>query len=142
MKTYTAEQISSLIQQFENRTLKKEAWTHEAHLIVAIWYSSKNSFKKTLQLVRNHIKAFNLATGTENTDTGGYHETITHFWLSVAHQFIKKNPEKSVTELCNLFIKSKMAFNDFFFNFYSKELLFSTKARREFVEPDIKEINI
>ena len=70
-----------LVAKFNSSILSKEKWTHEAHLIVAIWYCKSYDLSKALNLLRYHIKSFNLSVGTPNTDSQGYHETLTRFWL-------------------------------------------------------------
>ncbi|MGB0175731.1 MAG: hypothetical protein ACPF9D_01105, partial [Owenweeksia sp.] len=77
--------------------LPKPEWTHEAHLVVAIWYSSLYPFEEALSLVRQNITAHNESVGTPNTDTEGYHETITRFWLMVARHFLAGCKEVSIT---------------------------------------------
>ncbi|MCB0480784.1 MAG: hypothetical protein KDC83_05095 [Flavobacteriales bacterium] len=136
--SFTEAEINSLIERFEARQLPKVEWTHEAHLIVAIWYVSKYSSEKALSIVRKNITAHNAAVGTPNTDDEGYHETITKFWLTVADSFIKSQETNSTCELCNRFIASGISKSSFPLLFYSEKALFSVKARRVWVEPDKK----
>jgi hypothetical protein len=54
-------------------TLPKAAWTHPAHFAAALWLCARHPDLD----MRPMIRAYNEATGVENTDTAGYHETIT-----------------------------------------------------------------
>lgn len=138
MNNYTEEEIKSLIDRFEIHQLPKVEWTHEAHLVVAIWYCSNYSPKQALELVRRKITEHNVAVGTLNSDTDGYHETITAFWLLVADAFIKKQPEISMAALCNRFINSEQGQSSYPLQYYSEERLFSIEARHTWIEPDLK----
>ena len=136
MHTYTQGEIESLIERFEARKLPKVEWTHEAHLVVAIWYCSKFRLDEALPLVRKNISNHNTSVGTPNTDNEGYHETITKFWLMAAMQFLKLQKTEPISELCNAFILSPYGKSSYPLEFYSAERLFSVEARHNWLEPD------
>jgi hypothetical protein len=138
---FREEEILFLIKRFEARTLPKAEWTHAAHLVVAVWYTSKYEEPEALALVRENIKKHNEWVGTQNTDTGGYHETITRFWLWVARQFLKTNSYPSIAEACNALVSAEFGMSGFPFEYYSKALLFSVYARHNWVEPDLKDLH-
>lgn len=138
MKNYTKEEIDALISRFERQKLPKKEWTHEAHLLVAIWYCSKYDFKKAQELVRKNISAHNVAVGTGNTDEDGYHETITLFWLMIADKFLKNYPNHRIIDACNAFINTEQSSSNYPLNYYSKALLFSVEARHHWKDPDLK----
>jgi hypothetical protein len=140
MKNYTEEEVLTLIERFEVQQLPKSEWTHEAHLVVAIWYCSKYSFEQAVELVRMNITKHNESVGTPNTDTEGYHETITKFWLLTATQFLSTQRELPIHLLCNDFINSDKAHSSFPLEFYSREQLFSVEARHNWIEPDLKDV--
>lgn len=140
MKNYTESEIYSLIERFEYGELPRIEWTHEAHLVVAIWYSRKYEAEQALNLVRTFITAHNESVGTPNTDTEGYHETITHFWLQVARGFIEKHPSTNIEEQCNAFINAEVAQSNYPLTYYSEALLFSVSARHNWVDPDLRSI--
>lgn len=131
-----------LVGKFTSCTLPKEKWTHEAHLIVAIWYCKTYELPKTLDLLRYNIKTYNISVGTPNSDTQGYHETLTRFWLLVAANFVNLNKEKSFEETAETFINSDWASRNLALNYYTKEALFSVEARKDWVEPDLMPFNL
>lgn len=141
MKNYTAKEIHSLIERFEKKELPKLEWTHEAHLVVAIWYCSYYDFAEAMNLVRLNIKSHNESVGTPNTKHEGYHESISMFWMIIAKVYLKKNIDISLELNCNHFINSKWGGSNVPLKYYSKDLLFSVKARLEWIEPDLKSIN-
>jgi hypothetical protein len=63
--------------KFLDRSLPKPEWTHAAHFAVSLWLVRHRSDLDLNAEMPGLIRAFNEATGTPNTDTGGYHETIT-----------------------------------------------------------------
>ncbi len=142
MKNYTHQEIHDLIERFESRKLPKLEWTHEAHIVVALWYCSKYSFKEALNHVREKIRKHNESVGTENTDTEGYHETITKFWLLVASDFLRKTKHLSIEDKCNAMINSEFGKSSYPLDYYSRQLLFSTTARHCWVKPDLNDFEV
>lgn len=131
-----------LVAKFNSCTLPKEKWTHQAHLIVAIWYCKTYDLPKALDLLRYHIKTYNTSVGTPNSDTQGYHETLTRFWLLIAANFVKLNDPKTFEETAEAFVNSDWASRNLAFNYYTKEALFSVEARKDWVGPDLKKLPI
>lgn len=127
-----------LVEKFNACTLPKEKWTHEAHLIVGVWFCKNFEFPKALDLLRYHIKTYNVSAGTPNTDSQGYHETLTRFWLLIVANFVKLNATKTFEETAEAFVNSDWASRNLALGFYSHEVLFSLKARKESVEPDLQ----
>ncbi len=136
---YTEEQFNNLVEQFNSRTLPKTQWTHMAHILVAFWYVSRYSETETLDRVRNAIKDYNTAVGTMNTDSSGYHETLTVFWLKMVRAFLSSGTFSSQVDAVNAFIEAGKADKNLPLEFYSKEKLFSVDARRKWVEADKKQ---
>lgn len=137
---YSPSEIESLIKRFESTTLPKSEWTHEAHLAIAVWYCQLHELKGALPIVRKRITEHNSSVGTPNTDTEGYHETITRFWLVVAQDFLTKDTMSTPYEAINAFIASSFSKSDYPLQYYSRDVLFSVKARHEWIGPDLKEI--
>jgi hypothetical protein len=48
--------LEDLIAKFNSCSLPKEKWTHEAHLIVAVWFCKTYELPKALNLLRYQIK--------------------------------------------------------------------------------------
>lgn len=128
-----------IISGFNDQTLPKSEWTHEAHLVVGLWHTFSFSNLEALNLMRKKIKAYNETTGTENSENSGYHETITRFWLVISRHFIEQNPDiTDFEELCNQFLISKWTGRQLAFEYYSQEKLFSVRGRLNWLEPDLK----
>ena len=138
MKKLSTEEINRLVSQFSNKTLPKNQWTHQAHIVVGLWHNYHYDFDEALELVKSKIKAYNLSVGTANMDDSGYHETITIFWMRLTKFFLMDHPNKEIEEICNLFLKSTYASKTYPFEYYSRECLFNKKARKEWVDGDLK----
>jgi hypothetical protein len=120
-----------------HRTLPKSEWTHAAHFAAAFWLidrSGKNAVREMPALIR----AYNEATGVANTDTGGYHETITLASLRAAHAWIDARAHLTLHEALNGMLASEYGRSDWLFAFWSRPLLFSVVARRSWVDPDLR----
>ena len=136
----TEEEIQTLVNGFRSRTLPAAQWTHEAHLITGLWFNYTYSYFEAICYLRGGIISYNLSTGGENTPEKGYHETLTLFWCRVLSDFTEKNRMLSLEEVCNRFLNSEWSSKDLPFQYYTRDILFSTKARARWVEPDRKSL--
>lgn len=121
---------------FEARTLPRERWTHQAHLVVAFLYLSRLSPDDALVRLRSGITAYNASVGTANTDTSGYHETITRLYVAGVEEHIGLHGHLAAAEQLNALLASPMGASDWPLRFYTRDRLFSVEARRQWIEPD------
>ena len=120
------------------RTLPREEWTHEAHLAATTWLLLKRPDIDVDEELPDIIRHYNESVGGVNSDTEGYHETITRAFLRGVRLFLEEaDPEEPLHELVNELLLSPMGRRDWPMRFYSPERLFSVEARRAFVTPDI-----
>jgi hypothetical protein len=74
-----------------------------------------------------------------NSDTEGYHETITRVFLHGVRLFLEvANRSEPLHTLVNELLLSPMGRRDWPLRFYSPERLLSVEARRRFVEADLR----
>lgn len=120
------------------RTLPRAQWTHEAHLAATTYLLLRRSdvdIDKELPWI---IRSYNQSVGGVNSDTEGYHETITRAFLHGVRLFLSEADLKEpLHELVNALLLSPMGRRDWPLRFYSRDMLFSVAARREFVPPDV-----
>ena len=64
-----------------------------------------------------------------------YHETLTVFWMLAVEDFRKSKNGSPMTDICNE-LTARFDKN-YPLKFYSRELLFSDRARSEFVRADL-----
>ncbi len=135
--TFTREsQIWEVVEAFRNRSLPKEEWTHSAHLVVALAYCRHFSVTSVKRFLRDEIRLLNAAHGTPNTNSSGYHETLTVFWIRTVAGFLVEAADDATTvELANRLIDSYKA--SYPLESYSRERLFSAAARKNFIKPDL-----
>ena len=124
-----------------DRTLPKSEWTHHAHLRAGLWHVVEHGPIVGLELLRPRIAAYNESVGTANTDTSGYHETITRFYVIVIDRFLS-TADRSL-DLDALAEQLIDAHGDrrLPLHHYSESRLFSPVARRSWVEPDLRPIS-
>src|SRR5580765_2099613 len=77
----TEAEIDVFLAAFEGCTLPKEEWTHSAHLLTGACYVHALGRDEALEKIRVCIWRFNESVGGKNTETSGYHETITAMWI-------------------------------------------------------------
>ena len=63
--------------RFLARTLAKREWTHEGRFAAALWLLRNRPDLARADGMRPLISRYNEPTGTPNTDSQGYHHTIT-----------------------------------------------------------------
>src|ERR1700733_204488 len=75
-----------------DRSLPKSEWTHAAHFASALWLLKRGG-SRALGEKATVISAYNETTGVANTETSGYHETITLASLRAAHHWLLSRPD-------------------------------------------------
>jgi len=137
----TTEEMFGLLRRFEDCTLPREEWTHAAHLTVALWHLLQFDWPEAVGHVRRGIRRYNAAHGVRATPTGGYHETLTLFWLRKVRAFLEgeRNEARSLVSLANELVATHDT--GLPLRHYTRDLLFSPEARAEWVEPDLKAVD-
>jgi len=123
------------------RTLPRAEWTHEAHLAATIYRILKHPEIDLDTELRGIISNYNESVGGVNSDSEGYHDTITHAYLRGIRLFLSEaDRSRPVHDLVNELLMSPMGRRDWPLRFWSKERLMSVEARRNWVEPDFAAI--
>ena len=119
-------------------TLPRETWTHEAHLAATTYLVLRRRDIDLDAELPGIIRRFNESVGGVNSDTEGYHETITRAFLRGVRLFLEEaDAAKPLHELVNELLLSPMGRRDWPLGFYSRERLFSVEARLSHVPPDL-----
>ena len=131
-------EIEHLGERFLVRTLPKDEWTHEAHLATTTWLLLRRPDIDVDTELPDLIRRYNESVGGVNSDSEGYHETITRAFLSGVRLFLREADRAApLHELVNELLLSPMGRRDWPLRFYSRERLFSVEARRKIVPPDV-----
>lgn len=141
MRYKDEKEIYALLESFENATVSRDDWKHTEHLVVALCYLEHHDLETATMKMRSGIlNLLKKGFGVDLTKEMPYHETITIFWMRTAYEYSLMRYELSFVEkansLCEIFDK------DYPLKFYSRDVLFSEKAREEYVEPDLPRVNM
>jgi hypothetical protein len=121
-----------------SRDLPRDEWTHEAHLAATTYLLLKRPDVDLDKQLPGLIRRYNESVGGVNSDSEGYHETITRVFLHGVRLFLAEaDLSEPLHELVNELLLSPMGKRDWPMRFYSRERLFSVEARRTFVAPDL-----
>jgi hypothetical protein len=123
---------------FLARSLPREEWTHEAHLATTTWLLLRHREIDLDAELPGLIRRYNESVGGVNSDSEGYHETITRVFLHGVRLFLSEADQREpLHELVNALLLSPMGRRDWPLLFYSRERLMSVEARRTFVPPNL-----
>ncbi|MBX3290428.1 MAG: hypothetical protein KF855_14025 [Acidobacteria bacterium] len=131
----TEKDIADLVSRFENCTVARDEWKHAEHLVVALYYATRHDLETATDKMRTGIFRLLDAFGVDLTKEMPYHETLTVFWMRTIYAFAMMKNGASLTEIAAELV-SKFD-KDYPLRFYSRDLLFSDKARACFVESDL-----
>ncbi|MEA3080800.1 MAG: hypothetical protein QOD54_468 [Sphingomonadales bacterium] len=131
-------EIEHLGERFLARALPKAEWTHEAHLATTTWLLLRLPDIDVDRELPELIRRYNESVGGVNSDSEGYHETITRVFLSGVRLFLAEaGRTEPLHELVNALLLSPTGRRDWPLRFYSRERLLSVEARRAFISPDL-----
>jgi hypothetical protein len=120
------------------RDLPREEWTHEAHLAATTYLVLLHPTIDLDAELPGLIRRYNESVGGVNSDTEGYHDTITRVFLHGIRLFLSEaDLDEPLHALVNELLLSPMGKRDWPFRFYSRDRLFSVEARRAFTAPDV-----
>ncbi len=120
------------------RTLPRAEWTHEAHLAATTYLLLRRPDVDIDKELPGIISRYNESVGGVNSDTEGYHDTITRAFLAGVQLFLSEaDPTEPLHDLVNELLLSPMGRRDWPLRFYSPARLLSVDARRGFIEPDL-----
>jgi len=120
------------------RDLPREEWTHEAHLAATTYLLLRHPEIDLDAELPDLIRGYNESVGGVNSDTEGYHDTITRVFLQGIRLFLGETDlREPLHELVNGLLLSPMGRRDWPLRFYSRGRLFSVDARRGFLRPDL-----
>lgn len=127
--------IREVVRKFEHCEYAPAEFTHARHLTVGCWYLCTLPADEALNRMRTHLQNFSAHHGKH-----GYHETITRFWIKLLDDALRRQCDEDpvldrVNAVVPLYPKEAL------FDYYTRERVMSDTAKREWVEPDLREIN-
>ena len=139
MTSLSDDDIERIAHGVINRTLPKAEWTHAAHFAAALWISTQHGDEAS-RAMPGLIRAYNEATGTPNTNTSGYHETITLASLRVADAVLREYAEAPLSDALAALMVREFGASGWLLAYWRRDTLFSAEARRVWVEPDLQQL--
>ena len=134
----TEAEIEAVVRGFESCSTEKSEFLHASHLTVTVWYLNRLSLEQATEQMRASLFRFIDHYGI----VGKYNETLTVFWMKVVRRRLDElDPTGSLLEATNAVVKA-LGDSHLVFEYYSKELLWSEEARRVWLEPDLKELQV
>ena len=134
-------EIDAFLAAFEGCTLPKERWTHGAHLLTGACYVHRFGPDAALERMRVCVRRYNESVGGKNTDTSGYHETITVMWIRLLDGLRREVGAMERAEFARLAVERFAGEKDVFKRYYDFDVVGSVEARREWVEPNLMELD-
>jgi hypothetical protein len=127
---------AELMKAFEDCTIDKRSWNHEAHVRVAWLHLGRDPFAAALEKLGAGIRRLNAAHGVRDGLETGYHETLTCAFLCAiwattqsappsasSREFWNANPHLWARTLPRLY--------------YTRGRIMTREAKAQFVPPDI-----
>lgn len=133
--------VNAMALAFRAGILPKSEWTHEAHLKVGLWYVLHTQPDQVLGTLKTAICRYNLLCGVANTETSGYHETLTCFYLGLIQHFVSTiDPPHPVEDLDLDHLAQALIAHygdrQLPLRYWNADRLFSAVARGQWIPPD------
>jgi len=135
-------QVDDFAMRFRSCAIPESAWTHSAHLAVGLWHVRRYGAAEALARLRTGIRRLNESHGGVNSETRGYHETITACYVRLLEEFLDACPAAPLPDRVATLLDSPLAAKRMLSAFYSTDRLMSTTARAQWVEPDLAPLSI
>lgn len=133
------DEVTHIAHGLVNATLPKSAWTHAAHFAASLWLLRRDGLTAVSAAMPEIIRRYNEACGLANTDTTGYHETITLASLQAAEAHLRSHAaDQPLHDVVNRLMATDLGRPDWLMTYWTRELLFSPAARRVWLAPDLK----
>lgn len=131
----TDDTIERIARSLLDRTLPYSEWTHGSHFAAALWLLRHPAVLASHGGIEVIIRGYNEAVGVTNSDSSGYHATITIASLRGAASFLEAGC--SLAAAHTALMASPLGQSRWPLVYWSEARLMSVAARRAWVEPDI-----
>jgi hypothetical protein len=133
--------LETFLKEWASGTLPKKSWTHAAHVGVSACVAYEHEPEEAFQRMKAGIIHYNTCVGTLNSDTSGYHETLTRFWSGVIWEFVRRGEFPSRLEAVRAAVLKFGEDRERHRGYYSFDVVRDVRARREWVRPDLQSEN-
>jgi hypothetical protein len=124
---------TELTRALERGEIPNSEFHHSSHLHVAwVYLVESDSVAEATTKMSRTLRRFATSVGHPEK----YHETITVFWLRLLDQVSDVFDEEDINAILKRY--PTLLEKDLLLEYYSRETLFSDRARTDWVEPDLK----
>ena len=132
------DEVKEVVRKFESCEFQPSEFKHRRHLTVALSYLLDAPYAEAVERMRQSLRRFIAHHGI---GPRLYHETLTVFWMRRVLAFVEQaDRRRTVAELANELVEacsdSRLASE-----YYSKGRLDSEKARRYWLDSDLKPLD-
>jgi GNAT superfamily N-acetyltransferase len=120
---------------FRHLTLSHAEWSHESHVRTAFLHLARWDLDESHLRMRAGIIRLNASHGVEESPARGFHETLTRAWLAIIAD--ARSRHRAATSDALLAAQPELLHRELALRFYTRERLFSLRARSVFVDPDV-----
>jgi GNAT superfamily N-acetyltransferase len=140
------QELDLLVAAFADQTLPKSAWNHAAHLRVACCYLLAYDRPEALRRLRTGIRALNDRHGVANSDSSGYHESLTRLWLALISHFVAEyellHPLPGRVDLARAIVEAFAGRVALAREYWTFDAIRSVAARRTWIAPDALPLDV
>jgi len=137
MLPVTEQEIDEFLAAFEAAELPRARWTHGAHLMTGACYVHTLGEAAAIDKMRHCVVRHNESVGTANTDTSGYHETITVAWIKLLAGLLRNSGPMERAAFAALAVERFEANRNVLDRYFSFDLMRSVEARRKWIAPTL-----
>lgn len=130
--------FAAFVQRWEEGRLTRAEWTHGAHVALGACYVTRFG-AGAVDALRAGIRRHNAAVGTPDTETSGYHETLTRLWAEVVARAIDgiRDPFEAAVLAVARFGEDRTLPA----RYYTFDVVKDRRARAEWVAPDLASLD-
>lgn len=121
------------ITKLESCSLDPEIFNHEAHLRLAWIQIGEFGLEQAQINTQNLLQKFVKHLGAQEK----YHKTLTITAVNIVNQFMANQTSETFEEFISEFPQLKNNFKKLIENHYSFDIIESTKAKSEYLKPDL-----
>jgi ribosomal protein S18 acetylase RimI-like enzyme len=139
-------ELDELVAAFDQQRLPKTAWTQAAHLRVGCCCVLARGETAAVDQLRRGIRMLNESHGVRNSDSNGFHETLTRFWAALLARTLQ---EYAVLQPCRSRADAVQAAVELYYDracivddFWTFDVIRSTQCRHEWHPPDAAPLDV
>ena len=131
------EDVLDVVRRFEMCEYAPDDFKHRLHLTVALKYLLDSPYAEALERMRVGLHRFI----KHHKLSGVYHETLTVFWMRRVLAYVQQSDRtRGLARLANE-LNESCADSRTVFDYYTKERLDSDKARKYWLDSDLKPLD-